>query len=177
MISAGGSHTCAVLTGGTIECWGDNSTGELGTGTAIGPDTCPVGYCSVTPVAVSGINNAVAVAAGDSFTCAVRATGGIDCWGDNGDGELGTGTTTGPDCAGNCSATPVPVSGITNATAIATGGANGEQACALLSGGTIKCWGYNGLGQPGMGRTPAPTAAAIAARPQSRSAGSATRRQ
>jgi len=50
--------------------------------------------------------------------CALLATGAIDCWGNNSDGELGSGSTTAPDCGGTCSTTPVQVSGSTNATEI-----------------------------------------------------------
>jgi alpha-tubulin suppressor-like RCC1 family protein len=73
--------------------------------------------------------------------CALLATGGIDCWGFNGRGELGNGTTTN-------SATPVPVTGISNATELATGT---NDACAQLAGGSIDCWGANESGELGNG--------------------------
>ena len=122
-IAAGLWHTCALLAGGTVDCWGDTG--------------------SSWPVAVSGIANATQITAGDHHTCALLAGGRIDCWGDNRYGELGNGTT-------NDSSTPVAVSGITNATQITAGY---EHTCALLAGGTVDCWGYNDYGELGNATT------------------------
>jgi alpha-tubulin suppressor-like RCC1 family protein len=69
--------------------------------------------------------------------------GTIQCWGDNGYGELGNGTTTN-------SPAPAQVSGISGATAVAAGG---HHTCVLMSGGTVECWGYNKSGQLGNGTT------------------------
>lgn len=85
-----------------------------------------------TPVGVSGITNATAIAAGIYHSCALLSTGGIKCWGSNNSGQLGD-----PE-----------VGGITNAIAIAAGG---EDSCALLSTGQIECWGNNGQGELGDG--------------------------
>ena len=126
-----GAHTCAVLNGGSVLCWGYNGDGELGNGTNAD---------SWTPVEVSGITNAVAVAAGDSHTCIVLS-GAVQCWGRNDNGQLGNGTTT-------SSAVPVSVSGITDAIYIAGGDAH---TCAVLSSGAIQCWGLNDNGQLGNG--------------------------
>jgi alpha-tubulin suppressor-like RCC1 family protein len=145
-ISAG----CALLSGGGVECWGDSSEGGLGDGTSTGPETCSY-YdfpCSTKPVQVSGITNATQVAG----TCALLSSGSVECWGINDEGQLGDGTTTGPEeCDGSagydpCSTTPVQVSGITDATSITYG--NGH-VCALLSGGSIDCWGWGGFGDLG----------------------------
>jgi alpha-tubulin suppressor-like RCC1 family protein len=141
-IAAGGDSACAVLTTGGVDCWGHNIYGELGDGTTTDSDV---------PVPVSGITNATAIATGGSDSaCAILATGGVDCWGNNGAGELGDGTTTGADtCNGiPCSTTPVPASGITNATAIAT---DANSSCVALATGGIDCWGGNLYGQLGNG--------------------------
>ena len=124
---------CALLSSGGVDCWGLNADGQLGDGTTTGPQTCP-GLnlaCSTTPVGVSGITNAIAVADGYDSACALLSGGNVACWGDNVYGELGDGTTV-------SSATPVSVSGISTAIAIAAGSGF---ACALLSGGTVDCWG------------------------------------
>ncbi len=136
-IAAGALHTCALLSDGTVECWGDNTFGELGKGTA-GPTTG-----SSTPVVVSGLSGATAIAAGGFHTCALLSNGTAQCWGYNSNGQLGNGTTTD-------SSIPVAVSGLSGATAIAAGL---YHTCALLSNGTVQCWGYNSNGQLGNGTT------------------------
>jgi alpha-tubulin suppressor-like RCC1 family protein len=130
-----GNYTCALLSTGHVECWGYNIYGELGNGTTTYSDT---------PVEVSGITDATQVSAGAGQTCALLSTGHIDCWGPNGLGQLGDGGTT------TYSDTPVEVSGITDATQVAAGYLH---TCALLSTGDIECWGFNGYGQLGNGRT------------------------
>jgi hypothetical protein len=134
-ITAGTFHTCAVLSDGTARCWGNNHYGQLGDGTLT---------TRLTPVAVSGLSNAVAIAAAGIYhTCAVLSDGTARCWGYNGDGQLGDGTTT-------WRPTPVAVSGLSNAVAIALGSLH---TCALLSDGTARCWGINTTGQLGDGTT------------------------
>ena len=133
-ISAGGSHTCALLTGGTVKCWGLKDNAWL----SYGADA----YSS-TPVSESGISGVTQISAGDDHTCALLTGGTVACWGFNDTGELGNGTTTN-------SFTPVSVSGLTGVTQIST---DHFHTCALLTGGTVACWGYNDTGQLGNGTT------------------------
>lgn len=133
-VAAGEESTCALLFDGTVKCWGQNHGGQLGDGTE---------KDSNVPVPVSGITSAVAVSAGRGHGCAVLADGTIQCWGSC---CLGNGT-----CETE-SLVPVSVAGITNAVAVACGnGAFCSHDCALLSDGTIKCWGYNTHGALGDG--------------------------
>jgi hypothetical protein len=134
-IAAADDHTCAVLTNGTVDCWGLNNRGQLGDGTTNN---------SSTPVAVAGLTGVVQIALGDAATCALTNAGSVECWGDNSFGELGNGSTTD-------SHVPVQVSGLTGGVvAIAAGDAH---VCATLFTGQVDCWGDNSAGNLGDGST------------------------
>lgn len=131
-IAAGREHSCAVLTGGTVQCWGRNISGELGNGTNSN---------SALPVSVLGISQAVSVTTGSYHSCAALSNGTVQCWGNNYDGELGNGTIIN-------SKTPVTVKDISNAKTVVSGNFH---SCALLRNGQIQCWGYGVFGQLGNG--------------------------
>jgi alpha-tubulin suppressor-like RCC1 family protein len=133
-ITAGQYHTCALTTAGGVQCWGDNTSGQLGDNSTTG---------SRVPVAVSGLASGVAaIAAGQLHTCALTTAGGVQCWGDNGFGQLGDNSTTG-------SRVPVAVSGLASGVTAVT--AMATSTCALTSAGAAQCWGDNTSGQLGDG--------------------------
>ncbi len=135
-ITAGGFHSCAVISSGGVKCWGENVKGQLGDGTTT-DQPAPVNVVGLT----SGVS---AVAAGKFHTCALTATGAVKCWGFNGNGQLGDGTFTERY-------SPVDVSGLTSGV-IAIDAAL-FHTCALTTTGAVKCWGFNGNGQLGDGTT------------------------
>ena len=144
-ISAGRRHTCAVMNGAAF-CWGNGRDGRLGHNepqmmdgggmTTGGPNTD-----KSTPTQVDGLTTGVTqISAGRLHTCAV-VNGAAWCWGNGGDGRLGTGNNSGSN-------TPVPVSGLTTGvTQISAGWAH---TCAVVDGKAF-CWGNGGDGRLGTG--------------------------
>lgn len=141
-ISVGNYHSCALLSSGTIRCWGSNIDGRLGAGTQTS---------SSTPVAVQGISSAQGLDCGNQHNCAVLTDGTVRCWGRNDYGQLGDGTT---------SSSPVPVRtlGLVGVQTVSVGNLH---SCALLETGDVWCWGANAdgqLGQPNSTSSVAPIA-------------------
>ena len=84
-VTSGENFNCALIAGGSVQCWGDNKVEQLG----IGPSA------STAPVTVMGVTGAKSISSGHAHTCAVVAGGRVQCWGDNGQGQLGVGTVGG----------------------------------------------------------------------------------
>jgi alpha-tubulin suppressor-like RCC1 family protein len=127
-----GGGFCARLSTRHLDCWGDNSDGQLGNRTTTNSDV---------PVAVKTITTATAVIGGYYGYCALLSTRHLDCWGDNLEGELGNGSMANSDV-------PVAVRTIANGAAMAAGA---YYFCALLSTSHVDCWGNNEFGQLGNG--------------------------
>jgi alpha-tubulin suppressor-like RCC1 family protein len=139
----------AQATPNVAKAWGRNSSGQLGDGTGpgkSGPEKCAPPEqpsCSTVPVAVSGVNGAIAVSGGGSFSLALLGNGTVEAWGEGEEGQLGNGTNETSDV-------PVAVSGLTGVTEVSAGGFH---SLALLSNGTVMAWGSGGFGQLGNGKT------------------------
>ncbi len=119
---SGFSHECALTTEGRVRCWGSNSYGQLGAGTAYVPHLAET---------VEPLPHATRVALGDLHACALTDDGGlVYCWGDNDRGQLGD-RPRGPQA-------PAPVPGIRDAVDVACGF---MFSCARLRGGAVRCWG------------------------------------
>lgn len=135
-ISAGGNHTCGITAEGSGFCWGRNASGEVGDGTTAD---------RLTPVPVAGDLRFVQISAGGApvvvHTCGVTNDGAAYCWGPNGAGQLGDGTTTDR-------LTPVRVQSDLTLVRIAAGE---QYTCALTDAGDAYCWGTNAAGELGDG--------------------------
>ena len=153
-IATGYAHTCVLLTSGQVKCWGYNQYGQLGLG-----DTAPRGDGpdemgdNLPAVELGSGRTALAIATGESHTCAVLDNGQVKCWGVNSYGQLGLGdTSTRGDFANEMGDYLPAVDLGTGRTAKAIS-ASTYVTCALLDNDQVKCWGYNGYGTLGIGDT------------------------
>jgi len=151
-VTAGASHTCAVLTSGNVKCWGYNNYGQLGLDSPSTFFGCGAGTIGDNLPVVNLGGAAVAVSAGAAHTCALLQNGSVKCWGRNDYGQLGQDHTNaiGSQAGQMAALGPVNLGPGRTAVQISTGE---RHTCALLDDGTVKCWGYNGYGQLGQGHT------------------------
>jgi alpha-tubulin suppressor-like RCC1 family protein len=141
-VSAAPQHTCAILDNSTLKCWGENTDGQLGYGDTTLRSAPP----ATTTVNLGTSRTAKQVVTGNSYTCALLDNNTVKCWGRNDDGQHGYGDTAirlAPPAT-----TTVNLGTGRTAKTIAAGGTT---TCALLDTNQIKCWGYNGAGQLGLG--------------------------
>jgi hypothetical protein len=139
-ISVGGEFSLALLGKGTIEGWGSDASGQLA--------DSAVEETTDVPVAVGTLSGVSAVAAGAEHALALLSNGTVMAWGEDASGELGDGTIKTRE------ETPVAVSGLSGAVAIAAGG---QDSAALLSGGSVMTWGINRWGTLGDGTSGSPS--------------------
>lgn len=130
-ITAGYRHACAIA-GGVVKCWGPNLFGQLGDSSQ---------QPSLVPVVVPNLGpGATWVQTRMHHTCAITAGGVAKCWGMNGNGQLGDGSTS-------TSSPPVIVEGLGSGVVAINPGA--YHTCAMTSEGAVKCWGQGTVGQLG----------------------------
>ena len=155
-ISAGYYHSLALLGDGRVMAWGGNNEAQLGVGTSSGPDACLEALpCSTVPVEVEGLEGVTAVSAGWWHSMALLSDGRVMAWGRNAEGQLGIGTSVGPNAcqeAAPCSATPQEVDGLGGAAPAVTAiSAGAFHSLALLADGVVEAWGRNSEGELGGG--------------------------
>ncbi|MDI1480001.1 hypothetical protein [Polyangium sp. y55x31] len=130
------AHTCAVLEDTTVQCWGANTNGQLGTSNGNWQDK---------PTTAVSLVGATEVSAGGRHTCAVTNQGELYCWGANDKGQCGLGSTS----------EKVEVPSLVALTDVAHVSAGYEHTCAVKKDGTLHCWGVNGIyGRLGIGDGP-----------------------
>lgn len=131
-VTAGNFHTCALMTGARVKCWG--------AGNLLGNGGSPN---STIPVHVASLGSGVAaISAGDQHTCIMTTAGGMKCWGSNSSGQLGNGSTTQV-------LTPMDVPSLVSGVSAISAGQ--QHTCAVTVGGGVKCWGKNQFGRLGDG--------------------------
>ena len=139
-LSSGNSHTCAILDDGAIACWGAGSEGQLGNGMT---------SSSASPQLTDSLGenrSAKSISSGHQHTCAILDNGSTVCWGNGAKGQLGNGGVA-------SSSSPAPIAAIPSAfkpVALASGD---DHTCALLSKGSVVCWGSGIDGFLGSGST------------------------
>ncbi len=131
-IAAGGNTSFALKSNGTLLSWGSDIIGQLGDDSTIANKP--------TPVAVSGANNIIAIAAGGLFALALKSDGTLLSWGQDTNGQLGDDSTIANK------PTPVPVSGASDVISIAAGS---DFSLAIKSDGTLLSWGSDTEGKLG----------------------------
>lgn len=134
-LAAGYAHVCALLSDGTVRCWGRDFKGALGAGASDGGETTP----TVGPVRVADVADATQISAAGWVTCVRTAAGTVKCWGNNDRGQLGL-TTEMPTVDDDAHPSPAQAA-ITGAVARVDVGY--ESACARLESGDLWCWGAN----------------------------------
>jgi hypothetical protein len=141
-LDLGSTHSCGLTSAGAAYCWGRNNAGQLGDNSTSNRSD---DHQSV-PAAVAGGLTFTKLSAGAQHTCGVTAAGTAHCWGANGRGGLGDGTTT---------SRPVPaaVGGGLSFGMITTGGYSFGMTCAVTTSGAAYCWGENSFGQLGIAAT------------------------
>jgi alpha-tubulin suppressor-like RCC1 family protein len=142
-LSAGFVHSCALRAGQMATCWGDNTAGQMGTGTTA---------ALVPPTDVAGPVRFTSLASGSLHSCGLDAGGRAYCWGDGRVGAVGAlGTTQSPE--------PIAVSGGLTFRQISASHGNTSLAhtCAVAADGRAFCWGSNQEGQLGIGGDAAQT--------------------
>ncbi|HTS38726.1 MAG TPA: hypothetical protein VMH04_23840 [Candidatus Solibacter sp.] len=138
-VAAGGYHTCAMLAGGAVQCWGRNTEDQVGEFSDIAdPITAP------RPIRTTATVPGLSIAAGGYHSCEVMSDGTVMCWGANNAQQITAGTF-------GQIAWATPAAGVGGAVA-ATAGA--YHSCALLSNGIVNCWGYNNDGESGISPGP-----------------------
>lgn len=132
-ISAGFRRTCAVVAGGQARCWGEPYRGDGSDGGSLLPVTVS------NPEGTGPLVDVVQVASGAGFSCAALSDGRAACWGLNHQGQLGNGSTTDALHATVVS-NPDGTGPLTDVAEVSAGFAT---ACARLTDGQVRCWGYN----------------------------------
>ena len=152
-VAAGGGHSLALCSDGTLAAWGNNEGGQLGNNTLIN-SSLPV---LVNTAGVLAGKTVIAMAAGVMHTVVLCTDGTLAAWGANTSGQLGNNSTT-----GSLVPAAVNTSGVLAGKTVIAMAAGQDHNLALCSDHTLVAWGYNGYGQLGNnGTTQSPVPVAV----------------
>jgi cysteine-rich repeat protein len=153
-VAAGFFHSCAVLQGGQVKCWGKNAFGALGLGDTVdrGGGLGEMGD-DLPAVDLGEGARATSVVVGYHHTCALLDDGRVKCWGLNAYGQLGLGDDDPRGDGPNEMGDHLPVVDLGEGEVAAAIVGADMNTCALLQSGGIKCWGFSIYGQLGLGDT------------------------
>ncbi|NDE81288.1 MAG: hypothetical protein EB037_10295, partial [Actinobacteria bacterium] len=153
-ISAGEYHTCAILNGGDVKCWGRNHLGQLGLGDTNnrGDGSGEMGD-NLPVVNLGSGRTAVSISGGQYHTCARLDNNTLKCWGHSGDGALGYGDTATRGDGPNEMGENLPVVNVGLGRTVVMVKAGATHSCAILDNDGLKCWGDNFFGELGQGDT------------------------
>ncbi|AKT37187.1 uncharacterized protein CMC5_013170 [Chondromyces crocatus] len=151
-IAAGGSHTCALLAGGSIKCWGSNSFGELGLGDTAHRGDEPGEMGDALPAVDLGTGRtATALTVGYRHACALLDDGSVKCWGSGQNGRLGLGDTASRGNGNGQMGDLLPTVDLGTGRTAKAISAGAFHTCVVLDDDSVKCWGVNSRGQLGLG--------------------------
>jgi alpha-tubulin suppressor-like RCC1 family protein len=153
-LSVGNAHACVRLVGGSVKCWGDNASGQLGLGDTHTRGDEPGEMGDNLPTVDLGTDRtAVSLTAADRYTCARLDDASLKCWGLNSDGDLGLGDTENRGDAPGEMGDDLPALDLGTGRSVVEL-ASDEHNCGILDDGTLKCWGESGtVGRLGLGDT------------------------
>lgn len=146
-VVTGGFHACALISDSSVRCWGFNGSGQLGDDTTTQRATATRVQVDTDPDVDVPLTGVVALAAGESHTCARLTGDAVRCWGANGSGQLGDGTTT-------TRHRPTAVPGFDGSTSVKDAKlltAGDFHTCVTRGDGGMSCWGSDSSGQLGNG--------------------------
>lgn len=153
-VTVGAVHACAVLDNDTLKCWGYNATGELGqSDTTNRGDSANQMGDHLSAIDFGGGLTVKSVVSGNHETCAILSNNAMKCWGGYSTGQLGQGDTANRGDTPGTAVSSLAAIDLGSGRTAKSMSANLLSTCAILDNGAVKCWGYNGQGQLGLGNT------------------------
>ena len=149
-VAAGYQHTCALFTDGSMKCWGGNFGGALGVGDSVHHGDEPWEMGDKLPLINLGTGKtAMAIDAAEYHTCAVLTDETVRCWGEGSYGRLGRENTNAYGYLPSHMGDQLPFVALGTGKKVKSITTYDRHSCAMLTDGSVKCWGNNGSGQCG----------------------------